>query len=112
MEENNVFIKMRLFGFYGPFKKAYFDRLNELEYWCQNHNTSLGIKCIFDYLEYFAGEQNVIRVTTENGKTSFYTPNAIYNITKKTWQKCFIDINDIFNAFNERGIKSKKLALH
>lgn len=107
--------QMRLYGFSGAFKSAYFDTEAELEEYVKTHDTSFGSICVIEYLGNVAGRSDVIRTTSKNRKPMLLTVcdrdgYGIYNEERSIYCGEFVweynngDIKDMYSAFRDRGI--------
>lgn len=107
--------QMRLFGFSGAFKSAFFDTEEELLEYVQKNDTSFGDVCIIEYLGNVAGCSDVIRKVKRNGKKVLYTAvdedgYGIYNYERSVYRNEFIweyshgSISEMYSAFRDRGI--------
>lgn len=107
--------QMRLFGFSGVFKSAFFDTEDELLEYVKSNNTTLGDVCIIEYLGNVAGRSDVIRKNNRNGKKVFYTAvdedgYGIYNHERSVYKGEFVweyshgSISEMYSAFRDRGI--------
>lgn len=108
--------QMRLYVFLGAFNNsAFFDTEEELIEWIKTHNTNLGNICIIDFLGNVAGCEDVIRITSRDGKSKFCTAvdeegYGIYNSERSIYKGEFVweynhgSISDIHSAFRDRGI--------
>jgi len=107
--------QMRLYGFSGAFKSAFFDTEAELEEYLKTHDTSFGGTCVIEYLGNVAGRSDVIRKTSKNHKPMLLTVcdrerYGIYNEERSIYRGEFIweytdgNIKDMYSAFRDRGI--------
>ena len=107
--------QMRLYGFSGFLKSAFFDTEEELIEWIKNNNTSIGEVCIIDYLGNVAGRDDVIRLTYKNGKSDLCVAcdedgYGIYNNDRSIYKGVFVweynhgSISEMYSAFRDRGI--------
>lgn len=107
--------QMRLYGFSGAFKSAFFDTEEELTEYVENNDTSFGCICAIEYLGNVAGRSDVIRETSKNGITVLYTAvdedgYGIYNSERSTyrgeftWEYNHGDLREMYSAFRDRGI--------
>ena len=107
--------QMRLYGFSGFIKSAFFDTEEELIEWIKNNNTSIGDVCIIDYLGNVAGRDDVIRLTYKNGKSDLCVAcdedgYGIYNNDRSIYKGVFVweynhgSISEMYSAFRDRGI--------
>lgn len=107
--------QMRLYGFSGAFKSAFFDTEEELKEYIKNNDPSFGSTCIIEFLGNVAGRSDVIRTTTKDGRTTLYTAvdedgYGIYNperstyMGKFTWEYNHGDLEEMYSAFRDSGI--------
>ena len=107
--------QMRLYGFSGVFKSAFFDTEEELIEYVKTHNTEFGSICVVEYLGNVAGRSDVIRLTYKSGKSVLYTSvnedgYGIYNNERSIYRGEFVweynhgSISDVYSAFRDRGI--------
>lgn len=107
--------QMRLYGFWGAFKSAFFDTEQELIEYVKTHNTQFGSICIMEYLGNVAGRSDVIRLTYKSGKSVLYTSvnedgYGIYNNERSIYRGEFVweynhgSIRKMYSAFRDRGI--------
>ena len=107
--------QMRLYGFSGAFKSAFFDTEAELLEYVKTHNTQFGSTCVMDYLGKVAGCSDVIRLTYKSGKQVLYTSvnedgYGIYNNERSIYKGEFVweynhgSIREMYSAFRDRGI--------
>lgn len=107
--------QMRLYGFSGAFKSAFFDTEEELIEYVKTHNTQFGSICIMEYLGNVAGRSDVIRLTYKSGKSVLYTSvnedgYGIYNNERSIYRGEFVweynhgSISEMYSAFRDRGI--------
>ncbi len=107
--------QMRLFGFSGIFKSAYFDTEEELLEYVRNNNVSLELVCVIEYLGTVAGCSDVIRLIDRNGNGVLYTAvdedgYGIYNHERSVYRGEFVweyyhgQIGAMYSAFRDRGI--------
>ena len=106
---------MRLYGFSGVFKSAFFDTEAELIEYFKSHNTQFGSICVMDYLDNVAGCSDVIRLTYKSGKQVLYTSvdedgYGKYNHERSIYSGEFVweynhgSIREMYSAFRDRGI--------
>lgn len=107
--------QMRLYGFSGLFKSAFFDTEEELIEYVKTHNTELGSICVVEYLGNVAGRSDVIRLTYKSGKSVLYSSvnedgYGIYNNERSIYRGEFVweynhgSISEMYSAFRDRGI--------
>lgn len=107
--------QMRLYGFSGAFKSAFFDTEEELIEYVKTHNTQFGSICVMEYLGNVAGRSDVIRLTYKSGKSVLYTSvnedgYGIYNNERSIYRGEFVweynhgSISEMYSAFRDRGI--------
>lgn len=107
--------QMRLYGFSGAFKSAFFDTEEELLEYVKTHNTQFGSICVMEYLGHVAGRSDVIRLTYKSGKSVLYTSvdedgYGKYNHERSIYRGEFIweynhgSIREMYSAFRDRGI--------
>ena len=107
--------QMRLYGFSGAFKSAFFDTEAELIEYVKTHNTQFGSICVMEYLGNVAGRSDVIRLTYKSGKQVLYTSvnedgYGIYNNERSIYRGEFVweyshgSISEMYSAFRDRGI--------
>lgn len=107
--------QMRLYGFSGAFKSAFFDTEAELMEYVKTHNTQFGNICVMDYLGTVADRSDVIRLTYKSGKQVLYTfvdedGYGVYNNERSTYSGEFVweynhgTISEMYSAFRNRGI--------
>ena len=110
--------QMKLYGFSGVFKSAFFDTEIELLEYVKTHNTQFGNICIMEYLGNVAGCSDVIRLTYKSGKQVLYTSvdqdgYGIYNNERSIYRGEFVweynhgSISEMYSAFRDRGIVFK-----
>lgn len=107
--------QMRLYGFSGVLKSAFFDTEAELIEYVKTHDIQFGNVCIMDYLGNVAGRSDVIRLTYKSGKQDLYTAvnedgYGIYNNERSiyrgefVWEYNYGNISEMYSAFRDRGI--------
>lgn len=107
--------QMRLYGFDGAFKSAFFDTEAELIEYVKIHDTQFGSICVMDYLGNVADRSDVIRLTYKSGKQVLYTSvdedgYGIYNNERSIYRGEFVweynhgGISEMYSAFRDRGI--------
>ncbi|MBQ7141222.1 MAG: hypothetical protein IJO32_06950 [Bacilli bacterium] len=107
--------QMRLYGFSGAFKSAFFDTEEELIEYVKTHNTQYGNICVMEYLGNVADRSDVIRLTYKSGKSVLYTSvdedgYGIYNNERSIYRGEFVweynhgSIREMYSAFRDRGI--------
>lgn len=107
--------QMRLYGFSGAFKSAFFDTEEELIEYVKTHDTQFGSICVMDYLGTVANRSDVIRVTYKSGKQKLYTSvnedgYGVYNNERSiykgeyVWEYNHGSIREMYSAFRDRGI--------
>lgn len=106
--------QMRLYGYSGVFENLFFDTEEELMEYLRVQNIQPNGKSVIDYLGNVLGRSDVIRLTDNNGKQTFYTAidndgYATYHHEKSMNKKEFIweynygDLREIYSAFRSRG---------
>lgn len=107
--------QMRLYGFSGAFKSAFFDTEEELIEYVKTHDTSFGDVCVIEFLGNVAGRSDVIREIYRGGKKVLYVAcdedgYGIYNHERSVYRGEFIweynhgSIREMYSAFRDRGI--------
>ena len=107
--------QMRLYGFSGAFKSAFFDTEEELIEYVKNHNTDFGNICIIEFLGNVAGQSDVIGEIYRSGRKVLYTAvdedgYGIYNRERSRYRGEFVweynhgNIREMYSAFRDRGI--------
>ena len=108
--------KMRLYGFDGAFKNAYFDSKEELVEWLKTNKPKYGSACVLEYLGTVAGRSDVIRITCKGNKPMLYAAcdedgYGIYNEDRSYYRGEFVweynygivFENDIYKKIDERN---------
>jgi len=107
--------QMRLYGFSGIFKSAFFDTEEELIKYIKETKLGYGSVCIMDYLGTVADKSDVIRLTYESGKSVLYTavnedgyirynPERSFYKGEFVWEYNHGQISEMYSAFRDRGI--------
>ena len=107
--------QMRLYGFSGAFKSAFFDTEAKLIEYVKTHDTQFGSVCVMDYLGNVADCSDVISLTYKSGKQVLYTSvnddgYGIYNNQRSiyrgefVWEYNYGSISEMYSAFRDRGI--------
>lgn len=107
--------QMRLYGFLGIFKSAFFDTEEELIKYVKETELGIGSVCVIDYLGTVAERSDVIKLTYKSGKEVLYTAvnedgYGIYNHERSVYRGEFVweynhgSLSEMYSAFRDRGI--------
>lgn len=107
--------EMKLYGINENNNEKYFNSRAQLRKYCQRHKISMDDMFVLEYIRYFANRSDVIKKTSSNGLSIFYTVSneygyEVYNHEKSLKEKNYVwefnygEIEEMYNIFRNRGI--------